>query len=172
MAAVTDLNAETFTLNSNRKNRQMLRIVIAACLAVLFGGAALADDLIAVKSGVSVPQTLDRLQKLVSDAGFFIVARVPHSEAAKGAGLTLRPTELMIFGKPQSGTPIMVCNQRAAIDLPLHAIAWQDESGQVWLGMNDPKALKQRYALAAACDPNIAAMDTAVRKFLADATAP
>ena len=124
----------------------MRRIVIAAVAALVFSGAALADDLIAVKSGVSVPQTLDKLQKLVSDAGFIIVARVPHSEAAKGAGLTLRPTELMIFGKPQSGTPIMVCNQRAAIDLPLHAIAWQDEAGQVWLGMNDPKALKQKYA--------------------------
>ena len=150
----------------------MFRITIAACMAVMFGGAAIADDLIAVKSGKSVPQTLDRLQKLVTDDGFSVVGRVPHSEAAKGAGLTLRPTELMIFGKPQSGTPIMVCNQRAAIDLPLHAIAWQDEGGQVWLGMNDPKALKQRYALTAACDPNIAAMDKAVRKFLADATAP
>ena len=150
----------------------MRKMVIAVVSALVFCGAAVADDLIAVKSGASVPQTLDKLQKLVSDAGFFIVARVPHSEAAKGAGLTLRPTELMIFGKPQSGTPIMVCNQRAAIDLPLHAIAWQDEGGQVWLGMNDPKALKQKYALSAACDPNIAAMDTAVRKFLADATAP
>ena len=150
----------------------MLRIILAACLAVMFGGTALADDLIAVKSGKSVSQTLDRLQKLVTDDGFFIVARVPHSEAAKGAGLTLRPTELMIFGKPQSGTPIMVCNQRAAIDLPLRAVAWQDESGQVWLGMNDPKALKQRYTLPAACDPTIATMDKVVGKFLADATAP
>ena len=150
----------------------MFKITIAACMAVMFGGAAIADDLIAVKSGKSVPQTLDRLQKLVTDDGFFVVGRVPHSEAAKGAGLTLRPTELMIFGKPQSGTPSMVCNQRAAIDLPLHAIAWQDEGGQVWLGMNDPNALKQRYALTAACDPSIAAMDKAVRKFLADATAP
>ena len=150
----------------------MRKVILTVCL--LLGAATLAhaDDLIAVKSTASVPQTLDKLQKIVSDAGFFIVARVPHSEAAKGAGLTLRPTELMIFGKPQSGTPIMVCNQRAAIDLPLHAVAWQDESGQVWLGMNDPKALKQRYSLAAACDPNIAAMDTAVRKFLADATTP
>ena len=71
----------------------MFRITIAACMAVIFGGAAVADDLIAVKSGKSVPQTLDRLQKLVTDDGFFVVGRVPHSEAAKGAGLTLRPTK-------------------------------------------------------------------------------
>ena len=150
----------------------MSRAILAFCLALGLVTLARADDLIAVKSGASVPQTLDRLQKIVSDAGFIIVARVPHSEAAKGAGLTLRPTELMIFGKPQSGTPIMVCNQRAAIDLPLHALAWQDETGQVWLGMNDPKALKQRYSLGVACDPVVAMMDTTVRKFLADATAP
>lgn len=149
----------------------MLKIFAAACLAVFVNSAAFADDLIAIKSSVPVSQSLDKLQKIVSDAGYFIVARVPHSEAAKGAGLTLRPTELMIFGKPQSGTPIMVCNQRAAIDLPLHAIAYQDEGGQVWLAMNDPKVLKQRYALPASCDPAIAALDTDVRKYLAGATA-
>lgn len=150
----------------------MLRFILTVCLVLGVGAQARADDLIAVKSTMPVKATLDRLQKLVSDDGFFIVARVPHSDAAKGAGLTLLPTELMIFGKPQSGTPIMVCNQRAGIDLPLRALAWQDQGGQVWLAMIDPQALKQRYALGAECDPALKTMDTAVRKFLHDATTP
>ena len=150
----------------------MLRNILAVSLVLLFGGAAVADDLIVAKSGVPVSQTLDRLEKLAKDDGFFIVARVPHSEAAKGAGLTLRPTELIIFGKPQSGTPIMVCNQRAGIDLPVHAVAWQDEGGQVWLGMHDPKTLKQQYDLPATCDAAIGTIDATVRKLLSGATAP
>ena len=147
-------------------------LMICLMLGVAAQTPAQAEELIAVKSSVPVPATLDKLQKLVAADGFFIVARVPHSEAAKGAGLSLRPTELMVFGKPQSGTPIMVCNQRAGIDLPLRALAWQDESGQVWLGMVDPQVLKQRYALGAECDAALKTMDAAVRKYLNATTAP
>jgi len=151
----------------------MLRAFVAAWIVASSCGASLANDLIEVKSSRSVKETVDRLEQLVKDAGFVVVARVPHSAAASAAGLTLRPTELLIFGRAQGGTPIMVCDQRAGIDLPLRALAWQDEQGQVWLATNDPKkALKQRYALPGACDPAIEMMDGGIRKFLAGATAP
>ncbi len=150
----------------------MPKFMIAALVFFSLGANASADELISVRSARPVKETLDRLQKLVTDDGFFIVGRVPHSDAAKGAGLTLRPTELMIFGKPQSGTPVMVCDQRAGIDLPLRALAWQDQAGQVWLGMVDPQALKQRYALGSDCDGATATMTAAVRKFLDGATTP
>lgn len=150
----------------------MLKYILGAVLLVMCTGYARADDLIAVKSPQHVRETLDRLQKIVTADGFFIVARVPHSEAAKGAGLTLRPTELMIFGKPESGTPLMVCNQRSGIDLPLRALAWEDASMQVWLAMVDPHALKQRYALGAECDGVIEKMTATVQKFLKEATTP
>ena len=150
----------------------MFKFVAVPALSLGLVGQARADDLIAVKSALPVHATLDRLQKIVTDDGFFIVARVPHSEAAKGAGLTLRPTELMIFGKPQSGTPVMVCDQRAGMDLPLRALAWEDASKQVRLAMVDPHALTQRYALGAECAGAIEAMTGAVRTYLSAATAP
>jgi uncharacterized protein (DUF302 family) len=150
----------------------MRKLMLIAWLMFGFANHACAEGLITAKSGVPVSATLDRLQKLVSADGFVIVARVPHSEAAKAAGLTLRPTELLLFGRPQGGTPIMVCNQRAGIDLPLRALAWQDEAGQVWLGMVDPQVLKQRYGLGAECDGALKAMDAAVRKYLTAATLP
>lgn len=146
--------------------------MMLAVALVALGGPARADELISVKSGKPVGETLDRLQTIVQDDGFFIVGRVPHGEAAKGAGLTLRPTELMIFGKPQSGTPVMVCDQRTGIDLPLRAVSWQDADGQVWLAMLDPQVLKARYGLGASCDAPLATMTTSVRKMLAAATAP
>ena len=150
----------------------MRKYLMATVLSLGFGTQGHAAELIEMKSSVAVSATLDRLQKIVSADGFVIVARVPHSEAAKGAGLELRPTELMIFGKPKSGTPIMVCNQRAGIDLPLRALAWQDAAGQVWLGMVDPSVLKQRYALGTECDATLKNMDTAIRNYLSAATAP
>jgi len=127
---------------------------------------ARADDLLMAKSAHPVMETLDRVEAAAKAAGFFIVARVDHSGAAEGAGLKLRPTALLIFGKPQGGTPLMVCDQRAGIDLPLKALAWQDEAGQVWLGMVDPAVLKARYRLGAACDGPIAAMQGVVRGLL------
>ncbi len=85
-----------------------------------------------MKSARPVKEILDRLQKLVTDEGFFIVGRVPHSDAAKGAGLTLRPTELMIFGKPQSDTPVMVCGDaltaQAAIPLAVELPPYRDRA--------------------------------------------
>jgi uncharacterized protein (DUF302 family) len=58
---------------------------------------------------------------------------------------TIRPTELLVFGNPQGGTPLMECAQSAGIDLPLKALAWQDDSGQVWLGYNDPDYIARRH---------------------------
>jgi len=150
----------------------MLRILLM--LTILLGGGATAhaDDLLTLPSPRPVGETLDRLQAAVVADGFFLVGRVPHSEAAERAGLSLRPTALLIFGKPQGGTPIMVCDQRAGNDLPLRALAWQDAAGRVWLAMNDPLVLKRRYDLPAACDAPLAAMAATVRRLLDAATAP
>lgn len=150
----------------------MHRIILVACLLAGLGSAARADDLIAVASPRPVKETLDRLQEVVRAADFSVVARVPHSAAAEGVGLTLRPTELLVFGNPRGGTPVMQCNQRAGIDLPLRALAWQDEAGKVWLAMHDPKTLATDWNLGAACEPVIERMTAAVRKMLGDATAP
>ena len=74
-----------------------------------------------------------------------IFARIDHAAGAQKIGKTLRPTELLIFGNPQGGTPLMECAQSAGIDLPLKALAWEDAAGQVWLGYNDPHYLVARH---------------------------
>ena len=143
-----------------------MKLFAAVCLAVMSAHAAHADELLMVKSPHPVMETLDRVEAAAKAAGFFIVARVDHSGAAEGVGLKLRPTALSIFGKPQGGTPLMVCDQRTGIELPLKALAWQDEGGQVWLGMADPAALKTRYSLPASCDAPITSMQGVVRGLL------
>ncbi|MGI8526190.1 MAG: DUF302 domain-containing protein [Pseudolabrys sp.] len=155
--------------------RTSIRLTAAALLlaTAVAAGIAKADvmkegsgPLLTVKSARPVKETLDRLQQYVTEHGFVLVARVSHSDAAKTVGLELRPTELLVFGNPKGGTPIMQCNQRAGIDLPLKALAWQDASGQVLVGMNDPQAFKLRFQLGAECDGALAATSAMVKDFL------
>lgn len=100
-----------------------MKAPFAALILLASVQAASAEDLLTVKSGHAVMETLDRVEAAAKSAGFFIVTRVDHSGAAEGVGLKLRPTALLVFGKPQGGTPLMQCDQRIGIDLPLKALA-------------------------------------------------
>jgi uncharacterized protein (DUF302 family) len=110
--------------------------------------ALAADGLIALKSPHAAKATMDRLQAALKDKGLTIFARIDHAAGAAKIAKQLRATELLIFGNPQGGTPFMECSQTVGIDLPLKALVWQDESGQVWLGYNDPAYLAQRHGVA------------------------
>lgn len=131
---------------------------IAATAALTLGAslAYAADGLIAVKSPHSVKATMDRFETVAKEKGLNIFARVDHAAGAAKVGKTLRPTEVLIFGNPQGGTPFMECAQSAAIDLPLKALVWQDASAQVWVGYNDPAWLAKRHgADTCAVVPNL-----------------
>jgi uncharacterized protein (DUF302 family) len=106
-----------------------------------------ADGIITKSSVYSVAETLDKLEGLLREKGIKVFARIDHSGEAKNAGLEMAPTQLLIFGNPKGGTPIMVACPTAAIDLPLKALAWQDAEGKVWLSYNDPEYLKRRFNL-------------------------
>ncbi|QQS54665.1 MAG: DUF302 domain-containing protein [Candidatus Competibacteraceae bacterium] len=125
-----------------------LRLVCVALLLAMSLSAWSADGLIALKSPLSPKETMDRLENLLQKKGMTIFARVDHAAGAKKIGKTLRPTELLIFGNPQGGTPFMECAQTVGIDLPLKALVWEDASGQVWLGYNDPAFLATRHGVA------------------------
>ncbi|HYL33860.1 MAG TPA: DUF302 domain-containing protein, partial [Stellaceae bacterium] len=105
------------------------------------------NGLISVQSRASVRETLDRLLAALAARKLTIFARVDHAAGAASVGLTLRPTEVVIFGNPQGGTALMQDQQTAGIDLPLKALVWQDADGKVWLGYNDPAWIAQRHGL-------------------------
>lgn len=112
-----------------------------------------ADGLVATKSPHSAKDTMARLQKVVTERGLKIFAHVDHAAGAATVNMKLRPTDLLIFGNPKGGTPLMDCAQTAGIDLPLKALVWQDAASQVWIGYDDPKFLAQRHGA-----PNCAAV--------------
>ncbi|VAX12074.1 protein of unknown function DUF302 [hydrothermal vent metagenome] len=120
------------------------------CLMLLLAPLAMADGnngLISIKSAYSVSKTLDRLENRLTKKGITIVTRWRHDAAAKKAGISLRPTELLIFGNPKLGSHFFTSQQTAGIDLPMKALAWQDKNGQVWLTYNDPQYIADRHGI-------------------------
>ena len=124
--------------------------ILSIALAAASAAASAADGLIELKSQHAAKATMDKLEELVKQRGLSVFARIDHTAGAAKVNKSLRATELLIFGNPQGGTPLMECAQTAGIDLPLKALVWEDAAGQVWLGYNDPAYLAQRHG-AAAC---------------------
>ena len=123
-----------------------LTAILVLCLATATAFAA--DGLTALKSPHGAKATMDKFEELVRQRGLTVFARIDHAAGAARVNRTLRPTELLIFGSPQSGTPFMECAQTVGIDLPLKVLVWEDASSQVWLGFNDPAFLAQRHGVA------------------------
>jgi uncharacterized protein (DUF302 family) len=105
------------------------------------------DGLTTIPSSHGPKQTMDRLEAEVKAKGMTVFARIDHAAGATAAGLSLRPTEVLIFGNAKGGTPLMQSVQTIGIDLPLKALVWQDASGSTWLAYNDPAWLAQRHRL-------------------------
>ncbi|GAM75409.1 inner membrane or exported protein [Vibrio ishigakensis] len=98
-----------------------------------------------------------------------VFAVIDHSAGAKSVGIDLKPTELVVFGNPKVGSPLMVCEQSVAIDLPQKALIYEDESGEVWLSYNDPMYLKQRHQIEG-CDEVLNKISKALANFAKAAT--
>jgi uncharacterized protein (DUF302 family) len=130
------------------------------------------DGLITLSSRYSAHDTVERLLSAIATRSMTVFARVDHAAGAASAGLTLRPTEVVIFGNPKGGTALMQDRQSAGIDLPLKALIWQDADGKVWLSYNDPAWIAQRHGLGAAASAGaVEAMAKALGAIAAEVTA-
>lgn len=125
--------------------RTVLAALAASSIAL---GASAADGLVSVKSPRNAKDTVAKLEDIVKQRGLTVFARIDHAAGAARIGKSLRPTEVLIFGNPQGGTPFMECAQSVGIDLPMKALVWEDAQGQAWLGYNDPAWLAQRHGAA------------------------
>jgi uncharacterized protein (DUF302 family) len=147
--------------------------IFFSILAVFFivSTAVAGDGLISVKSSHDVKVTADRLENILNQKGMTVFIRINHSAGAQKVGKKLRPTELVVFGNPKVGTPLMQCSQSVAIDLPQKALIWQDDKGQAWLTYNDPNYLAQRHGLSE-CTEVIKKVEKALSNFAKAATMP
>ena len=127
------------------------------------------SGLITVKSRFSVAETIDRLADIVLGAGLLVFARIDHGANASKIGAPLRPTELLIFGNPKGGTPLMQDRQISGIDLPVKALAWEDGEGIVWLSCNDAHWIAERHGLGEPSKNAVAAIAAGMQKVIAAA---
>ncbi len=106
------------------------------------------NGLTSVASSFGPKETMDRLETEIRAQGMAVFARIDHAAGAAEVGLTLRPTELIIFGNARGGTPLMQSEQTVGIDLPLKALVWEDAAGKTWLSYNEPRWIAQRHSVA------------------------
>lgn len=120
--------------------------VLATLLASMASAEPQANGLIVLKSTHDVQTTMDRLEAVVRDKGMNVFARIDHASGAASADMNLSPTQVLVFGNPRVGTPLMTCSHTIAIDLPQKMLVWEDIAGTTWLAYNDPGYLKARHA--------------------------
>ena len=128
------------------------------------------NGLVSVQSHVSARKTLDRLLAVLAARQLTIFARIDHAAGAASVSLPLRPTEVVIFGNPKGGTPLMQDRQSAGIDLPLKALIWEDADGKAWFTYNDPAWIAQRHGLGAVSAPAVKAMTALLGAIAQEAT--
>jgi len=133
--------------------RWAARAAACATALALFTRPAAAQEstssngLIRLRSDFPVSETLDRLERIAGERGLTVFRRIDHAAAAASVGVDLLPTQLLLFGSPRVGAPLMRCARETGIDLPMKALAWRDTEGRVWLTVNDPDYLNDRHGL-------------------------
>jgi uncharacterized protein (DUF302 family) len=132
-----------------KKEQHMKRILLTALSILLIAiPVAAAEGVVTIPSTFSVEETADRMENVLNKKGMTIFNRIKHSEGAANVGIELRKTELIIFGNPKVGSPLMKCQQSVAIDLPQKALIWEDADAKVWISYNDPGYLQKRHNIS------------------------
>jgi uncharacterized protein (DUF302 family) len=116
------------------------------------------NGLITILSQFDPGETMKRCEAAVEARNMTVFARIDHAAGAMAVGLSLRPTELVVFGNAKGGTPLMQAAQTAGIDLPLKVLVWQDEAGATWLSYNDPGWIATRHGLDDGAAASVQAM--------------
>lgn len=147
-------------------------LAVAICLVLMPVGAFASDDgLVWVGSSHSASATADRLQATFKSKGVTLFARIDHAAGARSVGQPIPPTQLLIFGNPKLGTPLIQCQASTAIDLPLKMLISEDAAGRVWITYTDPGYLAKRHKLQG-CDAVIGKMTHILGGFARAAASP
>jgi uncharacterized protein (DUF302 family) len=127
--------------------------------------------LVTLPSAHSAAETVERMKALLAQKGIHLFAHIDHAAEAKKVGLPLRQTEVLIFGNPQVGTPVMQSRQTIGLDLPLRALVWEDGAGKVWLTYHPLDFLAQSHHVADR-DEAVKALDAGLAALARAATLP
>ncbi len=122
------------------------------------------SGIITVPSNDPVDQTIEKLKQVLQSKEITLFALIDHSGEAAKAGMKMRPTKLLIFGSPKSGTPVMLAAPSIAIDLPLKVLVWENSQGKTWVSYNSPEYLQKRHAVPDELIKNISGVGALVQQ--------
>jgi len=162
----------SFQLTILRMKASIIIVILILHFSFCFsqGIATKENGLITIASAYSVKETTEKFIETIKTKGLTVFARIDHAANASNQGLTLRPTELVIFGNPKAGTPLMQDNQTSGIDLPLKVLIWEDENGKVWLTYNDTQWIASRHGLSDKTSTAIKTMGEGIKAIATTAT--
>jgi uncharacterized protein (DUF302 family) len=123
-----------------------------------------ANGMVHITSRFSAQETVEKIESAIRSKGITIFARIDHSDEAAKAGLRMHFAQLIVFGSPKAGTPLMVAAPTLALDLPLKALVWEDADGKVWVSYNSPEYLQERHNVPKELVPNIAGVGMLLQK--------
>lgn len=123
-----------------------------------------AIGMVHLSSKFSAQETVEKIEWEIRGKGITIFTRIDHSGEAAKVGLHMNFAQLIIFGSPKAGTPLMVAAPTLALDLPLKALVWEDTEGKVWVSYNAPEYLQERHHVPTELLPNIAGAAGLLRK--------
>jgi len=115
-----------------------------------------ADGVISEPSQYSVDETMRRLEEVVRGKGLTVFARIDHRAGAREVSLDMQDEQVLVFGNPRAGTPLMVARPLVGLDLPLRVLVWRDSDGRVWASYQDSAFIAKRYDLPNSLEKNIA----------------
>ncbi|THD56341.1 DUF302 domain-containing protein [Phenylobacterium sp.] len=127
------------------------------------------EGLKVICSRFSAKETVDRLKDAIAEAGLTLFAHIDQAAAARSAGASLPPLDLLLFGNPHAGTPLMASHPTVGIDLPLKALVWQDSEAVAWIAFNDPAWIATRHHLGEGSQPAVEAMARLQARLVAQA---
>jgi uncharacterized protein (DUF302 family) len=129
------------------------------------------SHLVTLPSAHGATETAERLKDLLARKGIELFAHIDHAAAARKVGLSLRPTQVLIFGNPKAGTPLMQSRQTIGLDLPLRVLVWEDEAGKVWLTYRRVADLARAHHVTG-LDEAVKGLDGGLAALAQAATAP
>lgn len=141
------------------------------CILFMAISSQAADGVVDVQSSFTVKVTADRMESLLKEKGMTVFNRIDHAQGARQVGIELRDTELIIFGNPKVGSPLMKCMQSVAMDLPQKVLIWKDAQSKVWISYNDPRYVEKRHHIMG-CEAVISTIEKALAGIAGAASKP
>ena len=153
--------------------RILANLVVLTASICLWGACAMAaEGVTSLPSAFGPKDTMDRLESEIKSRGIAVFARIDHAAGAAQVSMSLRPTEVLIFGNAKAGTPLMQQLQSIGIDLPLKALVWEDANGKTWLSYNEPTWIAKRHGLSIQSQSTVNVLSEVLASLARGATEP